>query len=165
MARMGPVPKPRAQLLGHQSRAELQRTALTRVVGTVKPPRLPGRVKSKAARAFWFSLRDTVTTKNWEPSEWSLALIMVEQIDALAVMGWLGIAVNPAHMKNILTMMDMLSLTEAARRRVHIEIEHVLTATEEDNGGKPTEVRDYRSRQSDDRADHDGTDVGGDTAS
>lgn len=106
------------------------------VTAEVRGPELGGEHTTLAVE-FWDGLRRSGQAEFYEPSDWSVARLVVVAIDSFAA--------KPAAMmlSSINSMMSNLLVTEGDRRRVRLELER---AEPEGDGADVSQFDDYKRR-------------------
>jgi hypothetical protein len=118
-------------------------TNTVEMAGEIKIPRLPPNVH-RIAKEWWQSLKISGQSKYFEPSDWAAALFIVHELDRHLR----NHRPSPEWLKAIWTAMNDLLTTEAARRRVRMEVERNKPDTDEDDEGEYASVArldDYRA--------------------
>lgn len=124
-ATRGPVPKRSNVRAGHRGEADQPDRVLVR--GPVRIPRA-SRAWHESARRWYRSLADSGQSRYFEPSDWSFARLLAELLSAELEGSPRATMVNA-----ILAGMDRLGTTEAARRRMRIEVERTLAGDDDDS--------------------------------
>ena len=138
---MPPIPKRRAERLGHGQYAKgVDEVDTVRMPGAVQPPSV-ARDLHPVARRWYRSLRRSGQARFYEPSDWALAVFVAHAMDAAIR----TVPFNATGVKVVMDAAEGLLSTEAERRRARIEVERVMPGTGND-GEKPKEIRDYRTR-------------------
>jgi hypothetical protein len=140
--RPGPVPKRKATLLGHRSKAD--RAAVTKALLTgVTGPATVDRRWHPVARRWYRAIQQSGQAQFFEPTDWALAWYVAHEMSRSLsgnVAFW-----SSNNVKNVMAAAEMLLSTESSRRRARIEVERQPQGTGA-TGEKPKELRDYRTR-------------------
>lgn len=139
MGTRGPVPKPVSQRLGHLTKA--QKAAVEQVLGgtgPVEPPECPDDAHPIAR--YWFdALKESGQAVLFQPSDWAAALYVVVAMSRnLAQKQRFSAQLFSATW----TSMEALLTTEAARRRLRIEVQRGMAESVEQE--KPVSIEDRR---------------------
>lgn len=135
MGSRGPVPKRSAEQAGHRTKEEQP----DKTTGEVVKPPPASREWAPEARNWYKALKRSGQSHWFEPSDWEyarlLCRLLTEQLQR---------AKGPSSemVKAILNGMDQLATTEAARRRLRIEVERPEPGS--DDEGKVAVMQRYR---------------------
>jgi hypothetical protein len=143
---MGPVPKPRSELLGHVRKLAVNDSDQVPMVGVVKPPGLPkrenGQPLHEVARRWYRALRRSSQAQFYEPTDWALAVFVAHEMDMVLSLGALGWSPNAVTV--VMKAAESLLATEGSRRRARIETKRSPSAA--DKGQPPKPISDHRDR-------------------
>ena len=117
MGQRGPVPKRKAEVMGHKAERDMQVDTVVIESGIVPPPDLMLDDLDPFAVAWYESLKESGQARFYEPSDW-----MTAQLLAKAISDTMG---RPSAMmlSTIFSGMSGLGVLEGDRRRMRIELE------------------------------------------
>lgn len=136
MGTKGVIPKRKAEVMGHKSKADMQVDTVVIESGIVPPPDLMIEDLHPFAEAWYEALKESGQSTFYEPSDW-----MTAQLIAKAISDCMG---RPSAMmlSTIFSGMTGLGVTEGDRRRMRIELERSGSQKEDD--ASVTAMAEYR---------------------
>jgi hypothetical protein len=142
VASRGPLPKRSGTHLGHRSRA--QDAAVTKaLLSGVTGPASVDRRWHPVAKRWYRAIQQSGQAQFFEPTDWALAWYVAHEMSRSLsgnVAFW-----SSNNVKNVMAAAEALLSTESSRRRARIEVERQPQGTGT-TGGKPKELREYRTR-------------------
>lgn len=144
MGTRGPIPKRNAERRRRNTEGKAE---TIRVAGAVKAPALPPGV-NPLARRWYLSLKRSGQSQHFEPSDWTAAMLVVEQLTRLLESDK---PVSGKDFAAVWSAMNDLLTTEAARRRARIEVARALEQHEEQAPGI-TAISAFRQRMAQEAA-------------
>lgn len=133
----GPIPKRTEQRAGHRSKAELARKVARCDVVSQPEPDLDWHPK---ARRWYVSLAESGQADFYEPSDWELAAFLAQMMTHLLESS----RPSSEMLKAILGGMQDLGVTEAARRRMRVEVDRPDPNADKVDAAKVTVMNKYR---------------------